>query len=151
LGDRPAATVLANRNASRVGGVAVPPQPPDVTAERLREERERDREDGTGGSLRQDLRRCDRQGYSLYCRDRLAPVARRQIRAHPGEQPPGREERVTRHYDREHPDPCRRGDLHAKGENQESVDLAVEARAQRRRRLCTSRDPSVDEVERERN
>ena len=49
------------------------------------------------------LRRRDRQRDPLCRRDDLAPVARRQRRAHPAEQPPGREERVARCADREHP------------------------------------------------
>ena len=149
--DGSARIAVANRSDSRAGGAPVPPQPPDVTSERLGKQGERDGEGGAGQSRRQDLRRRDRQRDSLCSRDDLAPVARRQRRAHPAEQPLGREERVARCPDREHPAAGRGGDLHAEGENQEGIDLAVQPRAQRRHRLRAPCDPSVDEVERERN
>ena len=68
-----------------------------------------------------------------------------------GEQPPGREERVAGGADRQHPRADRGRDVHAEGEDQERVDLAVEARAEPRRRPGAAGDPSVDEVERERD
>ena len=66
------------------------------------------------------------------------------------QRPPGREERVARRADREHPGAGRAGDVHAEDEDQERVDLAVELRAERRRRPRAPRDPSVDRVEHER-
>ena len=83
--------------------------------------------------------------------DDLAPVARRELLAHPRQHPPGCEERVACRADREHPRAGRAGDVHAEHEDQERVDLAVEARAQRRRRPRASHDPSVDRVQRERD
>jgi hypothetical protein len=77
-------------------------------------------------------------------------VARRQRLAHPGEQPAGREERVARRADRQHPDSGRGSDLHAEGEDQEGIDLAVHPRPQRRLGPGAPCDPSVGEVERER-
>ena len=66
-------------------------------------------------------------------------------------QPAGDEEGVAGGADGQHPPAGRRGDVHAQGEDQERVDLAVHARAQPRRRAGAPRDPSVDEVERERD
>ena len=105
----------------------------------------------SGQSRRQDVRGRDRQHDPLRRGDDLAPVARRQRLAHPRQQPPGREERVARRADREHPRAGRAGDVHAEDEDQERVDLAVEVRAQRRRRPRAPRDPAVDRVQRERD
>ena len=57
-------------------------------------------DDHDGG---QDVRRRDREHDALDRRDDLAPVARRQRRAQPRQQPAGRDERVARRADREHP------------------------------------------------
>ena len=82
----------------------------------------------------QDLGGRDRQHDALRRRDDPAPAARRQRRAHPRQQPLAGEEQVARGPDREHPRAVRGGDVDAEGEDQERVDLAVEARAQRGRR-----------------
>ena len=132
-------------------GVPVAPQPPHVAAERLGKQGKRDDEGGLGQSQRQDVRSRDRQNDPLSRSDDLAPVARRQRLTHPRQQPPGCEERVACRADREHPRAGRAGDVHAEDEDQERVDLTVEARAQRRRRPVASRDPSVDRVQRERD
>ena len=134
-----------------VPGVAVDPQPRDVAAERLGEQGERDEQGGLGQGQRQDVCRGDRQHDPLRRRDDLAPVARRQLLAHPRQQPPGREERVARRADREHPGAGRAGDVHAEDEDQERVDLAVEVRTQRGRRPRAPHDPSVDCVQHERD
>ena len=76
---------------------------------------------------RQDVCSRDRQHDPLRRGDDLAPVARRQRLAHPRQQPPGDEERVARRADREHPRAGRAGDVHAEDDDQERVDLAVEA------------------------
>ena len=135
---------------STVRGVPVAPQPPDVAAERLGKQGKRGDEGGLGQSQRQDVCSRDRQNDPLSRSDDLAPVARRQRLTHPRQQPPGGEERVACRADREHPRAGRAGDIHAEDEDQERVDLAVEARAQRRR-PCASRDPAVDRVQRERD
>ena len=88
---------------------------------------------------------------ALRRRDDLAPAARRQRRAHPRQQPLAGDEQVARRPDREHPRAVRGGDVDAEGEDQERVDLAVEARAQRGRRPGAPRHPSVDRVQRERD
>ena len=132
-------------------GAAAAPQPPHVAAERLGQQGERGGEGDARQRPRQDVRRRDRQHDALRRRDGLAPVAPRQRRAHPRERPPGREERVARRADREHPDAGRGGDVHAEGEDQERVDLAVQLRAERRRRPGAPGDLSVDPVERERD
>ena len=99
----------------------------------------------------QDAGGRDRQHDPLRRRDDLAPAARRQRRAHPRQQPLAGEEQVARRPDREHPRAVRGGDVDAEGEDQERVDLAVEARAQRGRRPGAPRHPSVDRVQRERD
>ena len=93
----------------------------------------------------------DRQHDPLRRRDDPAPAARRQRRAHPRQQPLAGEEQVARRPDREHPRAVRGGDVDAEGEDQERVDLAVEARAQRGRRPGAPRHPAVGRVERERD
>ena len=140
-----------DRRRSTVRGVPVAPQPPHVAAERLGEQGERGDERGLGQSPRQDVCGRDRQHDPLRRSDDLAPVARRQLLAHPGQQPPGCEERVARRADREHPRAGRAGDVHAEDEDQERVDLTVEVRAQRRRRPRASHDPAVDPVQHERD
>ena len=142
---------VRNRRHSTVRGVPVAPQPPHVTAERLGKQGKRGDEGGLGQSQRQDVCSRDRQNDPLSRSDDLAPVARRQRLTHPRQQPPGCEERVACRADREHPRAGRAGDIHAEDEDQERVDLTVEARAQRRCRPVASRDPSVDRVQRERD
>ena len=96
----------------------------------------------TSGGLverrRQHVRGRDGQHDPLRRRHHLAPVARRQRRAHPRQQPPGGEERVAGRADREHPRAGRAGDVHAEDEDQERVDLAVEARAEPRSSACAA-------------
>ena len=145
-----ASRVRSGRHAS-VPGVAVDPQPRDVAAERLGEQRERDEQGDLGHDQRQDVGSGDRQHDPLRRRDDLAPVARRKLLAEPRKQPPGREERVARRADREHPGAGRAGDEHAEDENQERVDLAVELRTQWGRRSHAPDDPSVDCVQHERD
>ena len=99
----------------------------------------------------QDVGRRDRQHDPLRRGDDLAPAARRQRRAHPRQQPLAEEEQVARRADREHPRAEHGRDVDAEGEDQERVDLAVEARAQRGRRPGAPRDPAVDQVQRERD
>ena len=93
----------------------------------------------------------DRQHDPLHRRDRPAPAAPRQRRAHPRQQPLAGEEHVARRTDREHPRAVRGGGVDAEGGDQERVDLAVEARAQRGRRPRAPRHPSVGRVQRERD
>ena len=107
----PARAAISRRHGPGVAvGVPVAPQPPDVAAERLGEQCERADEgapaSGSGGS---DVGCGDRQHDPLRRRDDLAPVARRQRRAHPRQQPSGDEERVARRADREHPRADRSG------------------------------------------
>ena len=137
--------------ASSLRGVAVAPQPGHVVSERLGEQRKRDEQGGLGQRLRQHVCSREREDDPLRRRDDLAPVARRQLLAQPWPHPPRCEERVACGADREHPRSRRAGDIHAEHGDQERVDLAVEARAQRRRRPRPSHDPSVDRVERERD
>ncbi len=150
-GDSAPEVAVRSRRHSTVRGVPAAPQPPHVAAERLGEQGERCDEGGLGQSPRQDVRRRERQHDPLRRGDDLAPVARRQLRPHPRQQPAGGEERVARGADREHPRAGRAGGIHAEDEDQERVDLAVEVRAQRRRRPCAPHDPSVDGVQRERD
>ena len=148
---RSADPVCDRRRHSIRRGVPVSPQPPDVAAERLGKQRQGGEEDAPGQTRRQDVRGRDRQHDPLRRGDDLAPVARRQRRAHPWQRPGGREERVACRADREHPRAGRAGDVHAEDEDQERVDLSVELRAQRRRGPGPARHPSVDRVERERD
>ena len=87
------------------------------------------------------------QHHALGGRDDLAPVARRQRTTQPRQQPAGGDERVARGADGEHPDAGRAGDVHAEHEDQERVDLHVEARAEGGGRPGAPRDPAVDRVE----
>ena len=93
----------------------------------------------------------DRQHDPLCGRDDLAPPARRQRRAHPRQQPLAGEEHVACGPDREHPRAVSGGDVHAESEDQERVDLAVEARPQRGRHPGAPRHPSIDRVQRQRD
>ena len=133
-----------------VGGTAAP-QPPHALAHRCREQAERDQQQSLRDRAGQDLGGRDGQHDPLHRRDDPAPAARRQRRAHPRQQPLAGEEHVARGPDREHPHAVDRGDVDAEGEDQERVDLAVEARSQRVRRLGAPRHPSVDRVQRERD
>ena len=100
---------------------------------------------------RQHVRGGDRQHDPLRRGDDLAPVAARQRRAHPRERPAGGEERVARRADREHPGAGGAGDVDAEHEDQERVDLAVEAaRRAATPSPCAARSPSTA-VERERD
>ena len=125
-------------------------QPPHVAAERLGEQGERGGEDGLGQSSLEGIRDRDGQHNPLRRGDGLAPVARRQRLAHPRQKPPGRQERVARRTDREHPRAGRAGDVNAEDEDQERVDLGVKLGAERGRRPRAPRDPSVDRVKRQR-
>ena len=137
--------------ALRARGVPAAPQPPHALAHRRRERGERGGQERLRERPRQDVGGRDRQHDPLRRRDDPAPAARRQRRAHPRQQPLAGEEHVARGPDREHPRAVRRGDVDAEGEDQERVDLAVEARAQRGRRPGAPRHPAVDRVERERD
>ena len=125
----------------RRGGVPAAPQPPRALAHRRREQGERGDEEGLRERQGQDPGGRDRQHDPLRRRDDLAPAARRQRRAHPRQQPLAGEEQVARGPDREHPRAVRGGDVDAEGEDQERVDLAVEARPQRGRRPGAPRHP----------
>ncbi len=70
--------------------------------------------------------------------------------AHPRQQPLPGEEDVAGGADREHPRAVRRRDGDAEGEDEERVDLAVEARPERAHGAGAPRHPPVDRVERER-
>ncbi len=128
-------------------GVPVAPEPPHVAAERLGEQGQCHDERSLRQGRRQDVGSSGRQHDPLDRRDDLAPVARRQRVTQPWQQPPGNQEEVAGRADREHPRARRAGDVHAEDEDQERVDLTVEAGAQRRRRPRASRHPSVDRVE----
>ena len=132
-------------------GVAAAPQPPRALADRRRQRGERGAEEGLRERPGQHVRGRDRQHDPLRGRDELAPAAPRQRRAHPRQQPLAGEEQVARRPDREHPRAGRGGDVDAEGQDQERVDLAVEARAQRGRRPGAPRQPSVDRVQHERD
>ena len=69
---------------------------------------------------------------------------------HPRQEPLAGEEHVARRPDGEHPRTVDRGDVDAEGEDQERVDLAVEARTQRGRGPGAPRHPAVGQVECER-
>jgi hypothetical protein len=142
---------VCNLRRMALRGMPVVPKPPHVAAERLAEQGKRADEGSLGQSQRQDL--CGRHGQNdpLSRGDDLAPVARRQRLTHPRQQPPGCEERVACRADREDPRAARAGDVHTEDEDQESVDLSVEARAQLRRRLAASRHPSVNRIQRQRD
>ena len=97
---------------------------------------------------RQHVGSSDRQHDALDRRDDLAPVARRQRVTQPRQQPPGdQEERSAPRRSRAPTRPTDGGDVHAEHEDQERVDLHVEAGAERRRRPGAPRHPAVDRVE----
>jgi hypothetical protein len=133
------------------GRVPAAPQPQHAFDHRGREQRECGEEEDLHERSGQDLGRGNRQHDPLRRRDELAPAARRQRRAHPGQQPFAGEEEVARDPDREHPRAVRGGDVDAEGEDQEGIDLAVEARAQCRGRTGAPRKPSIHRVQRERD
>ena len=83
--------------------VPVPPQPPDVAAERLDEHREGDGQQDAAHRERRNLRSRDHQRDPLRRRHRLAPVAPRQRRPQPRQRPSRREERVARKADQRAP------------------------------------------------
>ena len=130
---------------------AAAPQPPGALPHRGGERDERDGEEDLGGRARQSLGRRDGQHDALRRRHRAAPAAPRQRRAHPRQQPLAGQERVAREADREHPRAVLLGGVDAEGEDQERVDLAVEARAQRGRGAGAAGHPAVGGVERERD
>ena len=129
----------------------VPPQPPDVAAERLGEHGERDDQQYAAHPQRRYAGSSDHERDPLRGRHRLAPVAPRQRRPQPRERPARREERVAREADQEHPAAGRRGDLDAEHEDQERVDLSVQLRPEGRLRPRASREPAVGEIERQRD
>ena len=126
------------------------PQPPQVVAERLGEQGERRDQDGLVDGPRQNAGGHDGQHDPLRRSHELAPVAGRQLRAHPRQRPSSREEHVPCGADREHPRADGAPDVHAEDQDQERVDLGVEVRAQRACRPGATRDPSVDRVQRQR-
>ena len=149
---RPAPGRLGVTRRRLVGyGMPVLPQPPDALGDRRRQQGERDDQEGLRERQGQDPGGRDGQHDPLRRRDELAPAPRRHRRAHPRQQPLAGEEHVARQPDREHPRAARGGDVDAEGEDQERVDLAVEARAQRGRGPGAPRHPSVDRVQRERD
>ncbi len=129
----------------------MPPQPPDIAAERLDEHGEGYSQQDAAHLRRHNPRSRDHQRDPLRRRHRLAPVTPRQWRAHPWEHPSRREERVASKTDREHPGAGGGRDLDAEHEDEERIDLAVQLRSQRRLRPRAPREPAVDEVERERD
>ncbi len=133
------------------GGFPVAPQPPHALAERCCERCERSHEQGLRRASGEDPGGRHRQHDPLRRRDDLAPAARRQRRAHPRQQPLAGEEQVARRPNREHPRAGRGRDVDAEGEDQERIDLAVEARAERGRRPRAPRQPAVGQVQRERD
>ena len=133
-----------------LGGPAAP-QPPHALAHGRREGDERSEQDRLHGRPGQDVGRRDREHDPLGGRDDLAPPAGWERRAHPRQQPFAEEEQVARRADREHPRAVDGRDVHAEREDQERVDLAVEAGAQRCHGPGAAREPAVDEVQRERD
>ena len=122
------------------------PQPDDVAAERLDEQHEGQRDRGACPGGGQHAGSGHGEHDALDRRHRLAPVAPWQPRAHP-RQDPRDEEGVAHQPDREDPDPERPGDQHAEDEDEEGVDLPVEARTQRRHGAGAPGGPPVDGVE----
>ena len=144
-GRRPGPVVVGSasgRRRDRRGG-PMEPQPPHVAAERFRKQDERHSEGGLGHGPRQDVCRGDGQHDPLYRSDGLAPEARRKRLTHPRQRPAGREECVACRADRQHPRADRAGDVDAEDEDQERVDLGVELRAQRPRRVRRATHPST--------
>ena len=81
----------------------------------------------------------------------LAPVARRHRPAQPGQRPAGDPAEIAHRPDGEHPDAERAGDVHAEQEDQDRVDLHVEARPDRRHRPGVPGDPAVHRVQHQRH
>ena len=131
--------------------VAAAPQPPDLAAEGLREQGERDHEEGLDEHAGQHPGRGDDEHDALERGDDLGPVARRRRPPQPRQHLLGGEQQVTGQSDGEHPRARRPGDVHAEHEDQEGVDLHVEAGAERRLRVCTTRHLPVHPVEQQRD
>src|SRR5215207_3825266 len=106
------------------------PQLPGLATERLTQQDERAGEAELLRAGRKDVGRDDREGDALNSGHDLAPLARRNGATQPGKHQPCRDECIPREADREHPPPRRLGDIHAEDENQERVDLHVEARTE---------------------
>ena len=132
-------------------GFPAAPQPPRALAHRRAQRHQRGEQEGLRERVRQHAGGRDRQHDPLRRGDDPAPAPPRERRAHPRQQPLAGQEHVARRADRQHPRAGALGDVDAQREDQERVDLAVEARAQRRRRAGAPRDPSVGRVERERD
>ena len=136
--NRPAATVSAaatpTRKRPRVATTAVRSAAACLCAQSHHTSRPNDSQSrasapASAAGSEPAARRCrrHRQNDSLNRGDDLAPVAGRQRLTHPRQQPPGYEERVACRADREDPRAGRGSDVHAEDEDQECVDLTVEA------------------------
>ena len=142
-----AGAVLDQRQAGR----AEAPQPPRLVRERLDQQGQRDADRDLGGQLRQHVGGRDREHDALRGRHRLAPVARRHRLLQPRQRPAGGDEQVAGRADDQHPGAGRPRDVDAEHEDEERVDLHVEARAQRPGRRGPAGHPAVDAVEGERD
>ena len=141
---------LAIRSAlRRLRRPAVPPQPPDVTPERLGEQGERDGEARRGSPQAAGPPR-PRPSARFPVPPRPSCASRAAAAARASRRTPNRP-RGTRSARRRSraPRPGRGRDLDAEREDQEGIDLAVHLRSQCRLRLGAPGDPSVDEIERE--
>lgn len=137
------------RRAGRASGQA--PQPQDVTAERLGQKSQRDQQHHGGHGIGQDVGRREGQRDAHDRGNHLGPVAGRERTAQPRLRPTGGDEHVAGRTDREHPPARHRCDVHAQDQNEERVDLHVEARSERRSGAGTPSDPTVHPVEDQRH
>ena len=132
-------------------GVGAAPEPDDVAAERPQQREEGDRDEDLRGHEGQQLRGRDDQHDALRRRHDLAGELRLELPAQPREHDACGDEQVAREPDEQHPRPELARDVPRQHEQQERVELHVEARAELRGHVAAPRDLAVDPVEQQRH
>ena len=135
---------------ARLSGAAPAGQPQHVVAERLGQQYERGSDRDRGERAGQHVTDLDGEHDALDRGDDLAPESRRHRFAQPREQPPCDDVCVAGEPDREHPRAEIQRGVRAQHQDQERVDLHVEARPERRHGVGAARQLAVDPVEHER-
>ena len=149
---RPAITASAAAlDTSGCWSVSVAPQPPDLPTERFTEQGERGEKNDAHDEPGEKIRRGNRQRNALDGRDDLGPKPRRGRGPQPREKQARCDERVPGETDRQHPGADGRGDIQAQHQDEERVDLHVEARTKRRHGARAPGHPTIDSVEHQRH
>ena len=134
---------------ARAGAGAV--QPEDVAAERLGQQQQHGGDRDHPGAAAGQPGRGDGQHDARDRGDDLAPVPGGQRRGQPRDQPARHQQRVAGGADQQHPAAVDPGHVDAEQQDQERVDLAVEAGAQRGGGAGPPRHLPVDRVENQRD